>query len=105
MPSRAQPLKPSISLITHLEDALKSGSSEKRVATLKRVTNLFLNEANHLNEQQVAVFDDVLIHLVERIESKVLSELSAILAPIPMLRLMWFGVLHIMMRLSSRVLS
>ena len=75
-------MKPSISLITDLEDALKSGSSEKRVATMKRFTNLFLNKANHLNEQQVAVFHDVLIHLVERIESKVLSELSAILAPI-----------------------
>ncbi len=76
-------MKPSISLIFELEDAIKSGSSEKRVATLKRVTNLFLNEADHLNEQQVAVFDDVLVHLVERIESKALSELSMSLAPIP----------------------
>lgn len=76
-------MKPSISLISELEEAIKSGSSEKRVATLKRVTNLFLNEADHLNEQQVAVFDDVLVHLVKRIESKALSELSVILAPIP----------------------
>jgi uncharacterized protein (DUF2336 family) len=71
-----------ITLITELEDALNSGSPEKRVDTLRRVTGLFLNEADRLNEQQISVFDDVLVHLVQRIESKALVQLSTSLAPV-----------------------
>lgn len=69
-------------LIDELEDAVKSGSQDKRVATLRRVTDLFLNQADRLNEAQVAVFDDVLCHLVSRIEAKALVELSSVLAPV-----------------------
>lgn len=69
-------------LINELEDALKSGPPEKRVETLRRVTSLFLNEADQLSEQQISVFDDVLMHLVQRIESKALVELSTSLAPV-----------------------
>ena len=72
-----------ISLITELEDALNSSSSEKRVVTLRRVTDLFLNEADRLNEQQIAVFDDVLVHLAQTIELKARVELSTVLAPLP----------------------
>jgi uncharacterized protein (DUF2336 family) len=70
------------SLIDELEDAIKSGSQEKRTGTLRRVADLFLNQADRLSEAQVSVFDDVLCHLVKRIESKALVELSAVLAPI-----------------------
>jgi hypothetical protein len=70
------------SLIVELEEALNSGSSEKRVETLRRVTNLFLNDADRLNETQIGLFDDVLCHLIKRIESKALAELSAHLAPV-----------------------
>jgi uncharacterized protein (DUF2336 family) len=69
-------------LIDELEDAVKSGSQDKRVSTLRRVTDLFLNQADRLNEAQIAVFDDVLCHLVSRIEAKALVELSSVLAPI-----------------------
>ncbi len=72
----------SISLIAELEDALKGGSSEKRVETLRRVTDLFLNDADRLNEQQIRVFDDVLVHLIQRINTKALVQLSTSLAPI-----------------------
>jgi uncharacterized protein (DUF2336 family) len=70
------------SLIAELEDAIKSGSPEKRVETLRRVTDLFLNDADRLNEAQVGLFDDVLCHLIKRIETKTLAELSGTLAPI-----------------------
>ena len=70
------------SLLTELEEAVKSGTPEKRVDTLRRVTNLFLGESNRLNEQQINVFDDVLLHLVQRIETKALVQLSKSLAPI-----------------------
>jgi uncharacterized protein (DUF2336 family) len=70
------------SLIVELEEAITSGSSEKRVETLRRVTELFLGEADRLNETQVALFDDVLCHLIKRIETKALVELSGHLAPV-----------------------
>ena len=70
------------SLVTELENALNSSSSEKRLATLRRVTGLFLDEAERLNEQQTAVFDDVLVHLTERIELQARIALSAKLAPL-----------------------
>jgi uncharacterized protein (DUF2336 family) len=70
------------SLIDELEGAIKSGSSEKRVETLRRVTDLFLNDADHLNVTQIGLFDDVLCHLIRRIETKALVELSGQLAPV-----------------------
>jgi uncharacterized protein (DUF2336 family) len=70
------------SLIADLEDSIKSGSQQRRVETLRRVTDLFLSDADRLNEAQVGVFDDVLCHLIKRIETKAVAELSARLAPV-----------------------
>ena len=70
------------SLLAELEVAVKIGTPEKRVDTLRRVTSLFLNESDRLNEQQISVFDDVLVHLVQRIETKALVQLSSALAPV-----------------------
>lgn len=70
------------SLLAELEEAVRSGSQDRRVATLRRVTDLFLGESDRLNENQVAVFDDVLCQLVKRIETKALVELSSRLAPV-----------------------
>jgi uncharacterized protein (DUF2336 family) len=75
-------LKATPSLVAELEDALKNGSPDKRVATLRRVTDLFLDKGDRLNEQQIAVFDDVLVHLIQRIEAKALVQLSTSLAPV-----------------------
>ena len=70
------------SLIAELELAVRSGSAETRVKTLRQVTDLFLKESDRLNDKQVEVFDDVLCLLISRIESKALAELSGRLAPI-----------------------
>ena len=70
------------SLIRELEDAIRSGSKDKRVDTLRRVTDLFLTDAGRLSDQQITVFDDVLGHLIETSESKARAELSARLAPV-----------------------
>src|SRR5262249_38831425 len=70
------------SLMADLEDAIKIGSQDRRVETLRRVTDLFLSDADRLNDSQVGVFDDVLCHLIKRIESKAVAELSARLAPV-----------------------
>jgi uncharacterized protein (DUF2336 family) len=70
------------SLIIELEQAIQSGAKDKRVDTLRRITDLFVVDADRFNEQQIDVFDDVLCHLIRRIESKALTELSQRLAPI-----------------------
>src|ERR1700716_1870075 len=70
------------SLFDDLDAALQSGSSEKRVAMLRQVTDLFLSEADRLNEEQINVFDNVLVQLVERIETRTLVKISEHLAPI-----------------------
>src|ERR1700733_2655059 len=69
-------------LISELEEAVHSHSAERRVATLRRVTDLFLGEADRLNEEQIHLFDDVLGKLIQRIETRALAELSSRLAPI-----------------------
>jgi uncharacterized protein (DUF2336 family) len=70
------------SLFDDLDAALQSGSSEKRVAMLRQVTDLFLSEADRLNEEQIAVFDGVLVQLIARIETRTLAEISERLAPV-----------------------
>jgi len=70
------------SIIAELEDAVTSGSSEKRVSTLRQVTDLFLHDGDRLSDDQVKVFDDVLCLLVTRVESRARAELGARLAPV-----------------------
>ena len=70
------------SLVAELEATLKEDSSAKRVATLRRITELFLNDASQFSEAQIEAFDDVLCVLIRRIETRALAELSALLAPI-----------------------
>jgi len=69
-------------LVAELETALASGSKDRRVETLRRITDLFVGDADRLNDRQIAVFDDVLGHLMKRMEEKALAELSRRLGPI-----------------------
>jgi Uncharacterised protein conserved in bacteria (DUF2336) len=71
-----------VSVIAELEEAVRSGSSAKRVNALRQVTELFLYNGERLSEDQVRVFDDVLCHLVARVETRVRAELSARIAPL-----------------------
>jgi uncharacterized protein (DUF2336 family) len=70
------------SLIAELEDAIQSGSTDKRVDTMRRITDLFVGTADRLSEQQVELFDDVLGRLISKIEGTAIAELSARLGPI-----------------------
>jgi superfamily II DNA/RNA helicase len=69
------------SLFDDLDAALQRGSSEKRAAMLRQVTDLLLSEADRLNEEQIGVFDDVMVQLIERIQTRTMAEISARLAP------------------------
>jgi uncharacterized protein (DUF2336 family) len=69
-------------LISELDDAVRRGSQEQRIKTLKRITDLFLGTKEKLSEEQIEVFDQVLCHLITRMEATALIELSERLAPI-----------------------
>jgi uncharacterized protein (DUF2336 family) len=70
------------SLIVDLEDAVQRGSSERCAETLRRITDLFLASADRFTADQVALFDDVIGCLIERIETRALAELGERLAPV-----------------------
>jgi uncharacterized protein (DUF2336 family) len=74
--------QPALSIIGELEDAVNGGSPAKRVATLRRVTDLFMHDGERLSEEQVQVFDDVLCLLIARVETRARAELSKRLAPV-----------------------
>lgn len=70
------------SLISELEDAISRGSRDKSAGALDRITELFVGHADRLDEQQIDLFDDVIVRLAEEIESKARAELSRRLASI-----------------------
>jgi uncharacterized protein (DUF2336 family) len=70
------------SLIPEIEDAIQRGDAQKRAETLRRITSLFLDGAAYFNEEQVKLFDDVLLRLIAEIETRARAELSRRLAPI-----------------------
>src|SRR3974390_1744172 len=70
-------------LIAELESAAATSSFDKRSVQLQRITDLFLSSAGRLTDQQIGLFDDVLMQLIKRVEIKALEELSLRLAPAP----------------------
>src|SRR4051794_21031698 len=70
------------SLMDELEDAVRNGSREMRVGTLRRITDLFLVAPSQLSTEQIELFDDVLTHLVSRVETRARAELAVRLAPV-----------------------
>jgi uncharacterized protein (DUF2336 family) len=70
----------STALIVELESAVKGGTSERRIQMLRQVTDLFLSDADRLNENQISVFDDVLVRLTEQMEARTLAQLSTTLS-------------------------
>lgn len=55
-------------IIQELEDALRHGSAERRIKTLRRVTDLFVFGSDHFSKDHVAVFGNVFNHLIADIE-------------------------------------
>jgi uncharacterized protein (DUF2336 family) len=71
-----------LSLISELEEAVQSGSHDRRVDTLQRITALFLAGVHSYNDDHIALFDEVFGLLIAEIEIKARAELSTRLAPI-----------------------
>jgi uncharacterized protein (DUF2336 family) len=70
------------SLMDELEEAVRHGSREQRMDTLRRVTDLFLISPQQFDNEQIALFDDVLSHMIARVETKARAELAKRLAPV-----------------------
>lgn len=69
-------------LIDELEAALASGTNARRIEMLMRVTDLFIGGAERYSEEQIGVFDDVMVRLISTIEAKARAKLAQRLAPI-----------------------
>jgi uncharacterized protein (DUF2336 family) len=81
-----------LSITEEIETAIRAGSEEKRLETARRVTDLFLVSAGQYDDEQIALFDDVLERLIKTIELRAiadvgariaLAEISMQLAPVP----------------------
>jgi uncharacterized protein (DUF2336 family) len=70
-------------LINEIESALRADSGDKRTKVLMRVTDLFIGGAAKYSHYQTELFDGVLVHLIERVESNALVEIATRLASIP----------------------
>jgi uncharacterized protein (DUF2336 family) len=70
-------------LIQELEDTIARNPSGKRVDHLKRVTDLFLRDAQVLNDEQIDLFDVVIARLATAIETNARIELAERLAEVP----------------------
>jgi uncharacterized protein (DUF2336 family) len=69
-------------IISELDETVQGFSNEKRFGTLRRITDLFLNVGDGLQESQVELFDEILVRVMKNIETQALAELSGRLAPV-----------------------
>lgn len=64
------------SLIIELDATLRKIPDARQLVILRRVTDLFLVGAEGYNDEQIAIFDDVICRLIENIGQPALVELS-----------------------------
>lgn len=67
---------------SELDAALSHRSDGQRTAIMRQMTDLFLTTAGSLTRDHVALFDDVMMRLVDHIEHEAQIELSKRLAPV-----------------------
>ncbi|NYG44453.1 uncharacterized protein (DUF2336 family) [Bradyrhizobium sp. IAR9] len=72
--------KAELSIIEEVESAIRAGSAEKGLETARRVTDLFLSSAGKFDDEQIALFDEVLERLIGTIELRALADMGARIA-------------------------
>lgn len=70
-------------LLDELQNALSHGPVARRVETLHRITDLFIQGEVDYSDEQISLFDDVFHCLIEKIETSAKALLASRLAPIP----------------------
>jgi uncharacterized protein (DUF2336 family) len=76
-------MPPQGTIIEELEEAISGRAIGYRAAKLRRVCDLFLQGPSARSDGEIAVFDDVMLRLVDEMETSVRSELAERLAAIP----------------------
>src|ERR1700712_3803186 len=71
-----------VHLLDELQTTLAHGTVARRVETLRRVTDLFINGAGAYSGDQIGLFDDVFQCLIDHIETSAKTLLANRLAPI-----------------------
>ena len=69
-----------LSIVDEVDAAINTGSVEKHLETIKRVTDLFLSSAGSFSGEQIELFDDVLERLIRTIEIRAIADVSARMA-------------------------
>jgi uncharacterized protein (DUF2336 family) len=69
-------------LLDELQSTLAHGTVARRVETLRRVTDLFINGAVDYSDDQISLFDDVFQCLIQHIEISAKALLANRLAPV-----------------------
>src|SRR3954464_6876905 len=69
-------------LLDELQTTLAHGTVARRVETLRRVTDLFINGVVEFSDEQIGLFDDVFQCLIDHIETSARTLLANRLAPI-----------------------
>src|ERR1700730_16325870 len=69
-----------LSIVDEVEAAINTGSPEKRLDTIKRVTDLFLASAGSFDGEQIELFGNVLERLIKTIEIRAIADISARIA-------------------------
>ena len=78
----SKPATPSENLLDELQAALAHGTVARRIETLRRVTDLFIDGAVDYSSEQIGLFDDVFQCLMHHIETSAKALLSSRLASI-----------------------
>jgi len=68
------------SIVDEVEAAIRIGSPEKSLETVRRVTDLFLLSAGSFSGEQIELFDNVLERLIKTIELRAIADVSARIA-------------------------
>ncbi len=74
-------MAPYSTLLPELEQAIQQGSMLKRADMAERVTDLFVEMADHFDPQQIVLFDQILGRLVDEIEQQTVARISGRIAP------------------------
>ncbi len=95
-------------LLDELQATLSHGTVARRVETLRRVTDLFINGAVDYSDEQIGLFDDVFQCLMHLIETSAKALLANRLAPIdtapprPIRELELDALTHVSANVSSK---
>lgn len=66
--------------IAQVEKAIASGDSQARMTMLRRMTTLFADRSEEMSEQQLAVFDDVIVKMAQTVETIARASLARSIA-------------------------